>query len=123
MIERTATGSGLGGGAEPSAPAAGGSPGVHVEKLQDGNFAVTFRVKLPNSPTRVTVAGSFNNWDKEATPCAPAAEGVFEATVRMKGGKVAYKFVINGSDWKADPGNTESEDDGNGGKNSVVNVN
>jgi 1,4-alpha-glucan branching enzyme len=124
VIERTATGV-AGKEGEPAPAAAGGaSPagGVHVEKLEDGNFAVTFRLKLGASG-RVTVAGSFNDWDKDATPCASAAEGIYEATVRVKGGRISYKFVVNGSDWRTDPANAECEDDGHGGKNSVVNVN
>lgn len=124
VIERTATGPGsesLGGGG--ASPAAGGaSPAAHIEKLEDGQFAVTFRVKLPGNPGRVTVAGSFNNWDKDANPLAPAGGDVFEATVRMKGGKITYKFVLNGSDWRQDPGNPATEDDGSGNKNSVLDV-
>lgn len=133
VIERTATGVAgggasegqpAGGGAEPAKPAAAGEKrlGVQVEKLDDGNFAVTFRMKPSGTPSKVSVAGSFNEWNKETTPCAAGPDGVWEATVRMKAGKIAYKFVLNGSEWILDPVSKESVDDGSGNKNSSFTV-
>ncbi len=134
VIERTATGveggnanpgngnGGDKGGGGAAAPAGNNRLGVQVEKLEDGNFAVTFRVRPPGTPSKVAVAGSFNNWDKDATPCAAGPDGVYEATVRMKAGKISYKFVLNGSEWILDPGNTASDDDGHGNKNSSFTV-
>jgi hypothetical protein len=129
VIERTATGVE---GAQPGDdgnvnPAAGGAkgdkkPGIQVEKLDDGNFAVTFRIRPPGTPGKVSVAGSFNGWDKDATPCAAGPDGTYEATVRMKAGKITYKFVLNGNEWILDPASTTSEDDGNGNKNSAFTV-
>ncbi|MEZ0227000.1 MAG: hypothetical protein ACAI25_00120, partial [Planctomycetota bacterium] len=123
VIERTATGVAGGGGEaapggspDPAKPAAAGDKrlGVQVEKLEDGNFAVTFRIKPATAPSKVSVAGSFNEWNKDTTPCAAGPDGVWEATVRMKAGKFTYKFVLNGSEWILDPANKDSVDDGNG---------
>ncbi len=128
VIERTATGVGGGGGNEGAAapdsakPAGDRRLGVQVEKLEDGNFAVTFRLKPTGTPSKVTVAGSFNEWNKDGTPLAAGPDGVWEATVRMKAGKFTYKFVLNGSEWILDPANKDSEDDGNGNKNSSFTI-
>jgi len=128
VIERTATGVDLEGKPAAGGEGAGDKPkgdgrlGVRVEKLEDGNFAVTFRLKPAGAPSKVNVAGTFNGWNKESTPCAQGPDGVWEATVRMKAGKIAYKYVLSGSEWILDPANPSSEDDGQGNKNSVFTV-
>lgn len=128
VIERTATGVGNEGaaapqgGSDPAKPAGEKRLGVHVEKLQDGNYAVTFRIKPATTPTSVSVAGSFNGWNKESTPLAAGPDGIWEATVRMLPAKITYKFVLNGSEWILDPANPSSEDDGHGNKNSAFTV-
>jgi len=130
VLERTATGPGAD-GADAGKPEGGGENkpagankrlGVQVEKLEDGNFAVTFRIRPAGMPSKVCVAGSWNGWDKESTPCAAGPDGVYEATVRMKAGKITYKFVLGSSEWILDPNNSTSEDDGSGNKNSAFTV-
>ncbi len=52
----------------------------------------------------VTVAGSFNNWDKNASPLVPDADGkTWRTTLKLPPGKHLYKFVVNGQTWVADP--------------------
>jgi glycosidase len=69
----------------------------------------------------VSVAGTFNNWDKGATPMH--ADGRhWSATVSSLAGKIQYKFVLNGSDWILDPKNPNKFDDGNGNSNSLLTV-
>ncbi len=38
----------------------------------------------------------------------------------LDAGSYQYKFVVNGTEWKTDPSNSESADDGYGGKNSLL---
>jgi hypothetical protein len=38
----------------------------------------------------------------------------------LASGSYQYKFVLNGSEWKADPNNSNSIGDGFGGVNSVI---
>lgn len=45
---------------------------------------------------RVTVAGTFNGWDPNASALAPSGGGVFQATLKVPTGKHEYKFVIDG---------------------------
>jgi hypothetical protein len=53
----------------------------------------------------VSLAGSFNNWDMRANPMTKDAEGTWRVVVALAPGKHEYKFVVNGSDWLADPDN------------------
>ncbi len=68
----------------------------------------------------VNVAGEFNAWSTSADPMQKQADGSFTLAKPLAAGRYPYKFVVNGTDWKPDPGATESVDDGFGGKNSVV---
>ncbi len=83
---------------------------------------VTFRYQpVIGGVSSVAVAGSFNGWNLSATPMLdPDKDGIFEATVDVPPGRVEYKWVVNGSQWLTDDGATDFNDDGFGGKNSVV---
>jgi 1,4-alpha-glucan branching enzyme len=70
----------------------------------------------------VNLAGDFNNWSTTADPMTQADDGTWQLTKPLPAGSHAYKFVINGTDWKEDPNAAEFIDDGFGGKNSVVTV-
>jgi len=47
----------------------------------------------------VSIAGNFNNWDKDANPFILNAQGVWEARILLSPGKYIYKFVIDGGNW------------------------
>lgn len=53
----------------------------------------------------VNLAGDFNNWSMNAEPLTMDAEGVWRVVVDLAPGTYEYKFVVNGSDWIADPDN------------------
>lgn len=112
VIEREATGSDIGG------PAQAGK--TEWKRLDDGRYSVTFRFK-PTILGQVSVAGSFNGWNKDADRLEdPDGDGVFEATLTIDGGEHGYKFVINGHQWELDPGNPARRDDGRGNENSLL---
>jgi hypothetical protein len=70
----------------------------------------------------VQVTGDFYGptWTKHAmTPSGAAWQTTLTLT---RGKKVLYKFVLDGATWVPDPQNPEQEDDGFGGKNSVLDV-
>lgn len=69
----------------------------------------------------VYVTGDFAAWDARAHPMTLDAEGNWTATVPLTEGDHAYKFVVDGA-WLADPANTETVDDGQGGVNSLARV-
>jgi len=82
-----------------------------------------FTLKLAKPAGQVTIAGTFNNWKRSATPMeGPDASGSYETDVPLTPGRHAYKFAVDG-EWMVDPDNPMTEDDGMGGKNSVLVVN
>ena len=68
----------------------------------------------------VSVAGEFNTWNVTADPLKKQADGSWTLEKALPAGRYAYKFVLDGTNWKADPGAAETVDDGFGGKNSLM---
>lgn len=69
----------------------------------------------------VAVAGTFNGWNKGATPMKPDTDGrTWRVTVPLQAGKVLYKFVLDDDAWVTDPNNPKLADDGNGNVNSLL---
>jgi len=93
----------------------------------DGPAATTcdkdFRLDNNSGASTVWLTGSFVNWG--GNPTAGAVElmkdgnGVWTVTRTMDAGTHQYKFIVDGNNWIADPGNPNSIDDGFGGKNSL----
>src|SRR5207253_6734378 len=81
-----------------------------------------FIYKPDGKPSRVNIAGSFNNWSTDATPMTADADGTFRAKVKLPEGVHHYKFVVDGKDWKPDPNSDKDlqEGDNFGGFNSGV---
>lgn len=67
---------------------------------------------------KVTLAGSFNNWNAGEIRMHKTATG-WELPMYLAEGTHTYKFVVDGI-WHADPENPEKLPDGNGGYNSVI---
>ena len=69
----------------------------------------------------VSVAGTFNNWDKNANAMKADADGkTWRLSLPVDYGKHFYKFVLDGETWILDPQSARNEDDGNGNTNSVL---
>ncbi|HWD40404.1 MAG TPA: alpha amylase N-terminal ig-like domain-containing protein [Fimbriimonas sp.] len=69
---------------------------------------------------RVVVAGTFNNWDRNATPMKLESDGMtWTAHAKLPLGKIQYKFVVDGDKWLLDP-SAASISDGSGNTNSLV---
>ena len=99
-----------------SAPAASpakssGGPAVSAD-------GVTFRYSGEGSS--VNLAGEFNSWSTSADPLTKGADGVWTITKKLAPGRYAYKFVLDGTNWKEDPTAKETTDDGFGGKNAII---
>ena len=82
---------------------------------------VTVRFVLVAPDARqVSLAGTFNQWDPQATPLVRAgATGVWTATLTLPAGQHQYAFVVDGARWVPDPG-APAIDDGFGRRNSVL---
>lgn len=73
--------------------------------------------------TSVALVGDFNNWRREATPLRPTgSDGIWSVTVPMSSGSHQYAFVINGTEWVADPAAGTSVTDDFGTTTSVLTV-
>ena len=100
------------GGATSATPAAG--PRKEAEGWR-------FSFSSPGAGS-VALAGSFNDWSTSADPLVKGENVLWTIVKKLGPGTYQYKFVVNGTDWKADPNNPESTDDGYGGTNSVLQV-
>ena len=80
---------------------------------------VRFVLVAPDAK-QVSLAGTFNQWDPQATPLVRAGEtGVWTATLTLPAGQHQYAFVVDGARWVPDPG-APAIDDGFGRRNSVL---
>lgn len=86
----------------------------------ENGFLTKFKFTPPTSAQSVSVAGTFNDWNKDVNPMKEGNGGIWETEIYVKPGVHQYKFVINGNLWLADPLAKETADDGQGGRNSVL---
>ncbi len=85
-------------------------------------YPVTLKF-TPLSPAQsVAVAGTFNGWNKTASPLTQSADGkTWTITLNLPPDVYQYKFVVNTDTWLPDPAAPKS-DDGNGNTNSLLTV-
>ncbi len=95
--------------------AAGAAP--RAPKLTADGVVFTY---AGSARTSVTLCGDFNGWATAADKLTQAADGTWTITRKLAPGSYAYKFLVDGSTWKVDDGNPQAQDDGFGGKNSLV---
>jgi opacity protein-like surface antigen len=81
---------------------------------------VCFRVSAAGAE-RVSVAGSFNDWDPEATPLRPAGDGRWEGCAELEPGTYQYAYIIDG-EWTTPPEAKSVVEDGFGGRNGILEV-
>jgi len=84
------------------------------------NGGAVFRYRNADA-TRVNLAGDFNAWDPTADPMTDEnGDGEWTLFYPLAPGRYAYKFVVDGERWIADPTNPDSEPDGFDGRNSIL---
>jgi hypothetical protein len=95
-----------------------GRPAEPVATLPNGGLVtVRFVLSAPDAH-EVAVAGTFNRWDRHATPLV-RTDGLWTATLTLPAGQHQYAFVVDGARWVPDPG-APAVDDGFGRRNSVL---
>jgi len=89
----------------------------------EGTILVRLVFEAPEARS-VTVAADWNQWRPETHPLTDEdGDGVWEIHLRLQRGRdYQYQFVIDGSQWVADPGARVQIDDGFGGVNSLLNI-
>jgi len=86
-------------------------------------FPVTFTFSPEGGAETVTLAGSFNNWSRDAQPMTfNPAVNAWTVTIELMEGEYQYKFVVDGSKWFQDPHQELKAPDSFGGYNSVLRV-
>ncbi len=80
-----------------------------IERIEGKLFKVIFRYLPSNERAKkVTVAGTFNEWNKEKNALeGPGEDGYYLGTLQLKEGLYEYKFVVDGSHWTHDPENPD----------------
>ena len=77
-----------------------------VKTLGDGQFEVEFSYRAKPGVKEIFLTGSFNNWSKTANKMiGPDSRNLFTTKVVLKPGKHEYKFLLEGKDFRPDPGN------------------
>jgi hypothetical protein len=104
-----------------AAPPEGGTS-ASAAAPQDSRPVLVRLVVLQPGATMVHAAGDFNGWDPARTPLTPVADGAWAVTLPLEPGRYEYMFVVDGTQWIADPFAIEQNDDGFGSRNAVLDV-
>jgi glycosidase len=91
----------------------------------DACHQITFGYR-DGSAQSVWVSGTFNSWapspDQGAIVLEKDGDLWSTTTTIEEAGRHLYKFIVDGNQWVSDPANPVGEDDGLGGRNSVLEV-
>jgi 1,4-alpha-glucan branching enzyme len=82
--------------------------------------AVRLEVYQPHA-IDVCVAGSFNDWQPQATPLVPLGNGKWAKELTLPYGRYEYRFIVDGA-WITDPNAKELTPNPFGSENSVLTV-
>jgi hypothetical protein len=108
--------------------AATGGDGPHaIDAAVDTPAAATcqqpFRLVGHGSATSVWLTGDFVQWagnpSSGAIVLSLGADTAWTGTHQFAAGSYMYKFIVDGTQWIADPGNPNTVPDGFGGVNSL----
>ncbi|RKY32801.1 MAG: hypothetical protein DRP74_01770 [Candidatus Omnitrophota bacterium] len=85
-----------------------------------GAKLTAFKFRAPQA-NRVSLAGSFNNWDTQTFTAKKDSRGNWVVKVRLQPGRYEYKFFVDGN-WMEDPNNKTRSFNTFGSQNSVIEV-
>jgi|WetSurMetagenome_2_1015567.scaffolds.fasta_scaffold153665_2 hypothetical protein len=107
----------------PATTATDISPGLANQAAAASGLSYVRLAYVPSNPSveKVTVVGSFNNWDPEATPLH-RQNGVWSTILVLAPGSYEYMFYENDTRWVTDPLAVQTREDGFGGANAVLEV-
>ncbi len=98
-----------------------GADSVGPEADVDGRVFVQFVVEVEGARS-VQLAGDFSDWQPMLELADPDGDGIWSGRAPLEPGVHEYMFVIDGTEWMADPNAAGSRDDGFGRKNSLLAV-
>ena len=94
--------------------------GAIADTIADTLRVVRFILSAPTA-TRVSLVGDFNRWDSRAMPLRADERGAWWASVPLPDGWHRYAFVVDDTQWVADPSTAPGETQG-GRRTSIVHV-
>jgi glycosidase len=97
-------------------------PGVRAVRGPHGTWRLSLKLSAQSAGGAKTaqLAGDFTQWQVGALPMERLSDGSFSISVDIPPGVRSYKFILDGSKWIADPANPDGQDDGHGGRNSLL---
>ena len=89
-----------------------------------GCARVTFELSTAVWANRVNLVGAFNGWDTTATPMSRRGlRGTWSVTVELETGRrYAFRYLVDGVEWRNDWHADDYEDSTYGSLNSVVDL-
>jgi len=107
----------------PAIDAAPKPPDAAIDAPAATTCEKSFRLEGNGSASSVWLTGSFVSWGGNpgagAVELVKGADDVWSVVKTMDAGSHQYKFIVDGTNWIADPANPNFIDDGFGGRNSV----
>ena len=98
-----------------------GFSGVSYSRVQSDIKIVKFTYRPLKRVKKINLVGDFNNWNISATPMVDTnGNGVYEVYLPLPKGRYSYKILIDGKKLVADYSAGVFEDDGSGGRKSVI---
>ena len=92
----------------------------HINQVQQ-TVSHTFSFRATKPFRSVSVAGTFNGWNKDRDSMTLQPDGVtWSKTAALPYGRAQYKFVLDGETWIEDPLAKDSQTDGDGHINSAL---
>jgi hypothetical protein len=74
------------------------------------------------SASSVAIVGDFNDWEEGGSPLSRVTDQVWAITIPLAPGRYHYTFVVDGTQWVADPLAPRTLEDDFGRPNSVITV-
>ena len=90
--------------------------GTAPQPFQDNRFVI-----FQPDASKVELAGSFNNWQRQPLKKV-GASGYWEITLPLEPGEHRFAYILNGEEKMPDPTILTREMDDFGGENSILNV-
>lgn len=106
----------------PRHPAGSAASALAAAESANGARLVQFVLVAPEAE-HVNLVGDFNDWRRDATPLTPTASGgVWTVAVPLSPGQHQYAFVVDGTQWIADPTAPREIGDDFGAPSSLITV-
>jgi hypothetical protein len=106
---------------QPEVPVSVSSAQPVQQSITPTDRRIHFEVSCPDAGI-VTLVGDFNGWNRDTDKLTRTPDGKWEIDLPLRNGSYQYQFLIDGKEWRPDPGRPRRVPDGFGGSNSVIDL-